>query len=129
MRNWVKEDLPQSIEELEHIRPSVADYLSTPSEVFELFLDDKAIEHLTAETIKYAFQFGKHNFAMYAEEMQTFIGILSLSGYNSVPRRRLYRSNEPDTRNELMAQSMRRNRFDEIIKYVHAAGNHQLLAE
>ena len=56
LRNWVKENLPQSVEELKHIviRP-VADYTCTPSEVFELFLDDKAIKHLTAETVKYAF--------------------------------------------------------------------------
>ena len=88
LHNWIEEDLPQSIEELEHIviRPSVADYPCTPSDVLELFLDDEAIEHLTAETIKYAFQSGNHNFVMSAEEMRTFIGILLLSGYSSVPR-------------------------------------------
>ena len=50
--------------ELKHIviRPSVADFPRTPSDVFQLFLDDKAIEHLTAETVKYAFQYGNHNF-------------------------------------------------------------------
>ena len=125
LRNWVKKNLPQSVEELKHIViRSVADYTRTPSEVFELFLDDKAIKHLTAETVKYAFQFGNHN-----KEMQTFIGKLKLSGYNRVPRRRFYRSNEPNTRNKLVAQSMRRNCLDEIIKYFHAADNHQLLAE
>ena len=63
LRNWVKENLPQSVEELKHIviRP-VADYTRTPSEVFELFLDDKAVKHLTAETVKYALQVGNHNF-------------------------------------------------------------------
>ena len=63
LRKWVKENLPQSVEELKHIiiRP-VADYTHTPSEVFKLFLDDKAIRHLTAEAVKYAFQFGNHNF-------------------------------------------------------------------
>ena len=63
------------------------------------------------------------------EEMRTFIGILLLSGYNSVPRRRLYWSNKPETRNELVAQSMQRNRFDKIMKYFHAADNHQLVAK
>ena len=107
LHNWIKEDLPQSIEELEHIatRPSVADYPRTSNEVFELFLDGKAIEHLTAETVKYAFQSGNHNFVMSAEEMQTFIGILLLSGYSSVPRQGLYWSDEPDTRDELVAQA------------------------
>ena len=92
MRNSAKEDLPQYIEELEHIvaRQSVADYPRTPSEVLELFLDDKAIGHLTAETVQYASQSGNHNFFMTAEEMRTFIGIFLLSRYSSVPRRRLY---------------------------------------
>ena len=63
LRNWVKENLPQSVEELKHIviRP-VADYKRTPSEVFELSQDDIAIKYLTAETVEYAFQFGNHNF-------------------------------------------------------------------
>ena len=79
--------MPQSIEELNHIviRPAV-DYTRTPSEVFKLFLGDKAIKYLTAETVTYAFQFGNHNFFTSAKEMQTFIGKLKLSGYNRVPR-------------------------------------------
>ena len=91
LRNWVKENLPQSVEELKHIiiRP-VADYTRTPSEVFELFLDNKAIKHLTAETVAYTFQFGNHNFFISAKEMQTLIGKLKLSGYNRVLRRRFY---------------------------------------
>ena len=61
--------------------------------------------------------------------MHTFIGKLKLSGNNRVPRRRFYRSNESNSRNELVAQSMRRNCLDEIMKYFYAANNHQLLAE
>ena len=84
MHNLVNKDLPHPFEELEHIviRPSVTDYSCTPSEVFELFLDDKAFEHLTAETVKYGFQSGNHNFFVSAAEMQIFIGILLLSGYS-----------------------------------------------
>ena len=122
--------MPQSVEELKSIVLRLAaDCTRSPSEVFELFLDDKAIKHLTAETGTYAFQFGNHNFFISAKEMQTFIGKLKLSGYNRVPRRRFHRSNESNTRNELVAQSMRRNCFDEMMKYFHDADNHQLLAE
>ena len=97
--------------------------------MFELFLDDKAIKHLTAETVTHAFQFGNHNFFVPAKEMQTFVGKLKLSGYNRVPRRRFCTSNESNTSNELVAQSMRRNCLDEIMKYFHDADNHQLLTE
>ena len=68
-------------------------------------------------------------FFISAKEMQIFIGKLKLPGYNRVLRRRFYRSNESNTCNELVAQSVRRNRLDEIMKYFHAADNHQLLAE
>ena len=56
LHNWVKKNLPQSVEELKHIViRHVADYTRTPSEEFELYLNDKAIKHLTAETGTYAF--------------------------------------------------------------------------
>ena len=61
--------------------------------------------------------------------MQTFIGKSKLSEYNKVPRRKFYRSNESNTSNELVAQSMQGNYLDEIMKYFHAADNYQLLAE
>ena len=97
--------------------------------MIELFLDDKAIKNLTAVTVTYAFQFVNHIFFISAKKMQTFIGKSKLSGYNRVPRRRLYRSNESNTSNESVAQSMQRGCLDEITKYFHAANNHQLLAE
>ena len=61
--------------------------------------------------------------------MLTFIGILLLLGCSSVTRQRLYLSNEPDTLNGLVAQTMQRNHFDKIMKYFHSAYNHQFLAE
>ena len=63
---------------------------------------------------------------MSCDEMRTFIGILLLSGYCSVSRRKLYWCNEPDTHNILVVHSMRRNRFDEIMRYFHAADNSSL---
>ena len=51
---WIKKNLPEMIKKLDHIviKPSVA-YPCTLSEVFELFLDENAIKHLTAKTTKY----------------------------------------------------------------------------
>ena len=61
--------------------------------------------------------------------MKVFLGILLLSGYNSVTRRRLYWSTELDTHNWLVSNSMRQNRFDEIMKYFHAADNTDIRKE
>ena len=52
-----------------------------------------------------------------------------LSGYHPVPFRRLYWSNQADVYNHLVAESMRRNRFEEIIKYLHFADNSKITAD
>ena len=38
----------------------------------------------------------------------------------------MYWSEELNTRNELIVRCMRRNRLDEIIRYIHAANNDSL---
>ncbi len=54
------------------------------------------------------------------------IAILLVSGYCCVPQHRLYWQRKPDVYNELIADSMHRNRFDEIMKFFHAADNTKL---
>ncbi len=107
-------------------RPSIGNLPRQLHEIFELFLDTPAIERLTKDTVMYAVQHGYHTFQLSSNEMKVFINILLLSGYNTLPRRRLYRSMEPDVRDELIASSMRRNRIDEILKHLHAADNTNL---
>lgn len=127
IRQWLEDDVP-FLEDITGYpyRPSAADLPRQPHEIFELFLDTLAIERLTKDTVMYAVQKGHHTFQLSCSEMKVFISILLLSGYNTLPRRRLYWSTEPDVRNELIASSMRRNRFDEIMKRFHAADNTNL---
>ena len=131
VRNWCVGDLQQEENKAQQLlhKPSVADVPRTPTEIFELFLDDNAIKHLTVQTVQYAAQKGDHQFSLSCNDMKVFLGILLLSGYNSVPRRRLYWSTELDTHNWLVSNSMRRNRFDEIMKYFHAADNTDIRKE
>lgn len=127
IRQWHVDDIPcMEIHTCYPYRPSIADLPRQPHEIFELFLDTLAIERLTKDTVMYAVQHGNHTFQLSSNEMKVFISILLLSGYNTLPRRRLYWSMEPDVRNELIASSMRRNRFDEIMKHLHAADNTNL---
>lgn len=125
IRHWKKKDLAKTdiFTDYPTFQPTSADLLRSPAETFGLFIDEEAVQHLTAHTIGYAAQSGNHQFFMSCDEMRTFIGILLLSGYCSVSRRRLYWGNEPDTHNILVVHSMRRNRFDEIMSYFHAADN------
>ncbi|XP_071391075.1 piggyBac transposable element-derived protein 3-like [Centroberyx affinis] len=57
------------------------------------------------------------------DELLTFYGILITSGYSSVPRRHMYWSLDSDVHNESISDTMRRNRFDEIMASVHVVDN------
>ena len=74
-------------------------------------------------------QKGNHTFTLSTDEMRVFIGILLLSGYCSVSRGRMYWESALDASNQLVINSMRRNRFEEIRKYFHAADNLQVEKE
>ena len=95
-------------------KPICADFPRNPAEVFDLFLDDDAINLLTNETINYASQKDNHQFSLTPGEMREFIGILLLSGYCTVPRRRLYWATKSDTYNKMVATTMRQNRFERL---------------
>ena len=110
-------------------KPTSADFYRNPAKVFDLFLNDDDINLLTNETINYVSQKGNHQFSLNPGEMRAFISILLLSGYCTVPRRRLYWAIESDTCNKMVATTMHRNRFEEIMRFFHGANNANLLIE
>ncbi|KAG8225279.1 hypothetical protein J437_LFUL001892, partial [Ladona fulva] len=55
--------------------------------------------------------------------MYTFLGVLLLSGCHQLPNRRLYWSKSEDCSVEIVSNSITRNRFEEILKYLHLADN------
>ena len=61
----------------------------------------------------------KHNFSTGAAEMRLFIAMLLLTGYNQLPRQKLYCENLPDVNNSEMSDAMPRNRFEEFISVLH----------
>lgn len=128
LREWKTNDLSVNVksEVCYPYKPSVADKPREPFEIFELFFDVSAIDYLTKETVRYAIHRGKHSFELRSEELKAFLGILIVSGYNTVPRRRMYWQNESDVRNDLIANSMRRDRFEEIFRFLHAADNNNI---
>ena len=56
-------------------------------------------------------------------EMSCFLCIIILSGCSKLLRSRLYWNKKNDVRNNLVAKSMRQDRFEKIKKYFHAADN------
>ena len=69
---------------------------------------------------------GKHSFNIDQSEMRLFIAILLLSGYNILPRRKLYWENNSDVKNEFISIAMSRNSFEEIMSLLHCCDNNQL---
>ena len=61
--------------------------------------------------------------------MRAFLALLLLSGYVSLPRRRMYWKKLPDVNNEAVASTMSRHRFEEILRFLYLADNNHLQKE
>lgn len=96
--------------------------INCPLDAFNIMLPKEFYNRTTNESNLYAIQQHRH-LSIDDDELKVFVGICLLSGYNKVPARRMYWSEDMDVHNELVAQGMRRNRFDEIIRNLHFANN------
>ena len=96
-------------------------------DVFRLFFTDSMIENLVRQTILYA-QRDKNNpsFTMTTDDMQQFLGLLLASGYHSLPGENDYWSTADDLSSPVFPQTMARDRFRAIKRYLHVADNQQL---
>ena len=101
----------------------------SPADVFEFFFDDEVIEQIIQFSKSYAADKASHQFHVTKEEMRAFLALLLLSGYVSLPRRRIYWEKLPDVHNEAIASTMSRHRFEEILRFLHLADNNHLQKE
>ena len=126
--HWNKTDLKDMNSEPSYpYKPSASNLPRSPLEVFYLFFDDEVIQFLTEKTNEYAKFRGNHSFNVSTEEMKVLVGILLISGYVTVPRRRMFWQVDSAARNEIIANAMRRNRFEEIFRFIHGADNSNLI--
>ena len=95
----------------------------SPTDLFVLFIDEYIVDMMTTQSVLYAQQHANHNFEITPDEMRCFIAILLHSGIAPLPCRRMYWENNPDMRSEAVSSAMCRNRFDEIMRYLHLADN------
>ena len=68
-------------------------------------------------------------FTISVPELKAALGILILSGYHTLPSRRLYWSMDDDVRVDLVAKAMSRDRFEEILRFLHFTDNQTLNKE
>ncbi|KAF2890837.1 hypothetical protein ILUMI_15336 [Ignelater luminosus] len=114
-RHWTKEDLqknPESQTNVKRLPPIILSKDSEPLEFLELFLSSDVLETLVKNTVMYAAS-KNYKLEVRNEKMLVFISILYISGYVPVPRRRMFWEGRPDTKNGLVSNSMRRNRFED----------------
>ncbi len=90
------------------------------------FFDDEVVDFICECSVKYAQQHGNHAFQLDRISLKAFLGILLFSGYCDLPRRRMYWDNSPDVHNEAVSNAMSRNRFDEILNFMHVCDNSNL---
>lgn len=122
---WIKGDLVESSEN--YFRSDYESFKTlTPTEMFELFIDQDVLSLLVEESNKYA-QFKNLPCPQITlNEMKCFIAILILSGYCQLPGKKHYWSTDADLGNQLVKDSMRRDRFLTIWRYLHCADNNAL---
>ena len=103
----------------------VKDY--SPVDFFELFFDNDVVTFICDQTNKFAVEKKCDRWDLITpEELRCFLGIVMLSGYNSLPSNRMFWEESEDVYNELVSSAMRRNRFLDILRFTHFCDNSDL---
>lgn len=128
-REWKKSDISNRQKERFkwNSHPADASRLpDNPMDLFQLFFDEDVLEMIVEYSELYARSKGNDTFSTTPDEIRAFIGILLVTGYSPAPRRKLYWSRDSDVHNEAISSAMTRNRFLEIMKYLHVSDNGRL---
>ena len=98
-----------------------------PYEFFRLFTNDDYLNEIVYQSRLYAHQNGKSRQAgeMNLDSLMCLQAVMLLSGYNSVPNRRMYWQDQPDTRCPIVYDNIRRDTIDHIISILHFVDNNE----
>ena len=75
------------------------------------------------KSVRYTISKGNHSFTIDTNTLKAFIAMLLVSGYLDLPRRPIYWEHNEDTHNTTVSSLLSRNRFDEMMQYLHFADN------
>lgn len=103
-----------------------------PIDFFKLFLNDIIFEHIINETERYANQQiaenPDSNKSAWSKpslpEIKAFIGLCFLMGIDVKPETKLYWSTDPFMESPIFRKTMPRNRFMQVMRYLHFSDNH-----
>lgn len=97
----------------------------TPLQLFEKYFDDFLIDLMVQETNRYAYNKNLDG-NVTRIEMKAFLGVIVMSGYVTLPRRRMFWEKSVDTHSDLVSKAISRNRFEFIMSNLHFADNNNL---
>lgn len=120
--HWIQGDFEPNSKQFLKGNYSKFEYY-TPVQLFEMFFDEEIMRFLLEESTRYAFFLNCADPKISMSEMKCFLGILIVSGYCEVPGKRFFWDVRSDMRNEMVYNSMRRNRFLEICRFLHFSDN------
>ena len=102
--------------------------LLEPVALFRLLCNEEIYSLIACDKERFASQ-RNEDIRLILQEIEAFVGILLLTGYNSRPRKRLHWSKDDNISCPLISRSMSRKRFEEIKKLIHFADNNNLPVE
>lgn len=97
----------------------------SPSALFDMIFDDDILNLIVTESNRYAAEKNRVG-NITKKELKAFLGIMILSGYIALPRRRMYWEQSPDTHNDIVSQALARNRFEFILSNLHFVDNNRI---
>lgn len=120
---WEDKDLEPPLYDWPSFPESESNF--TPAEIFFKLFDESIFNMILQYTNLYASRKNKSG-NINLQELKSFFGILLLSGYVELPRRRMYWENSRDTHNEVVANALSRDRFEFILSNLHCCDNENL---
>lgn len=108
--------------------------IAKPYKIYRQFIDNDVLDIIAEETNRYASQYiqssqlSRRSLARQwsntdRDELRKFFGILMIMGINHLPKMRLYWSKSKMYTNDLIRNSMKRDRFDLLLKFLHFCNN------
>lgn len=121
---WVKNlssyDIQPKSEPLQEVQQLLFEQLKDhgPVELFFKFFDEEVIQHIVEQSSLYATQQNAGSFEFSTVLLKRFIGILIISGYHTLPAVSDYWSTNVTLGVPIVKQTMSRNKFREIKRFV-----------
>lgn len=95
-----------------------------PRKYFDMFFSSELIETISEQTNLYSVQSSGKSIQTNVNEIEQFLGILTLMGVIKFPSYRMYWS--PETRIPSIADAMSINRFENLKRYFHISDNSKM---